>query len=88
MKSLAIAMTMIAVATLPAAAMELQMSQRPLTEYVSAATDAHIGDRFEASSEVSRGRAFDHGGKLFGVSCVGAYIGGWTEGYPGTQNAC
>ena len=89
MKTLAIAMTLIAAATLPAAAMEQHTSQRPLTEYVSVGNDAHIGDWVDGSRELARGRAFDrHGGNLFTVTCVGTYIGGWTEGYPGSENAC
>jgi hypothetical protein len=88
MKPLAIAMMMIAAATLPAAATELQRS-RPLTENVSTANDSHVGNRIDGSDELARGRLFDrHAGKLSDMSCVGGYIGGWTEGYPGTQNAC
>lgn len=88
MKPFTIAMMMIAAATLPAAAMELQTSRSPV-EYVSTATHSHIGNWTEDSSELSRGRMFDQPvGQLSNVSCVGEYIGGWTEGYPGTQNAC
>jgi hypothetical protein len=89
MKTLVVAMTMIGAATLPAAAMELHASQRPLAQYLSAANNPYPGDSVADSREISRGRAFDrHGGNLFSVRCVGTYIGGWTEGYPGSENAC
>ena len=89
MKTLAIAMTMLAAATLPAAAMELHASQRPLTEHLSAGNNPYLGDWVAGSTALSRGRAFDReGGNLFSARCVGTYIGSWTEGYPGTENAC
>ena len=87
MKTLVVAMTMISAATLPAAAMELHASQRPLAQYLFAPNN--LGDGVVGAREVSRGRAFDrHDGSLFTVRCVGTYIGGWTEGYPGSENAC
>jgi hypothetical protein len=43
----------------------------------------------KGANEISRGTVFyRHGEKLFGVNCVGTYIGGWEEGYPGTENMC
>jgi hypothetical protein len=41
------------------------------------------------AKEVATGTVFYlHGGKLYGVTCAGPYIGGWEEGYPGTEGAC
>ena len=43
----------------------------------------------KGANEISRGTVFyRHGGKLYSVSCVGAGIGGWEQGYPGTENMC
>jgi hypothetical protein len=43
----------------------------------------------QGAREVSRGTVFyRHEGKLYGMSCVGSYIGGWEQGYPGTENFC
>ena len=43
----------------------------------------------QGAQEVSRGTVFyRHEGKLYGMSCVGSYIGGWEQGYPGTENLC
>jgi hypothetical protein len=39
--------------------------------------------------ELSRGATiYMHDGKLYGSDCVGPYIGGWKNGYPGTENDC
>jgi hypothetical protein len=41
------------------------------------------------AKEISRGTVFyRHGGKLYGMSCAGPDIGGWEQGYPGTENMC
>jgi hypothetical protein len=41
------------------------------------------------AKELSRGAMiYKHEGKLYGSNCVGSYIGGWTQGYPGTENDC
>ena len=41
------------------------------------------------AEEASRGAMFyKHEGKLYGMKCAGQYIGGWEQGYPGTENAC
>ena len=43
----------------------------------------------KGANEISRGTVlYKHGGKLYNVSCVGTYIGGWEQGYPGTANSC
>jgi hypothetical protein len=43
----------------------------------------------QGAEEMPRGVAFyNHGGKLYRVSCVGPSIEGWFQGYPGTKNAC
>ena len=43
----------------------------------------------KGANEISNGTAFyRYGGKLYNVSCVGLYIGGWKHGYPGTENFC
>jgi hypothetical protein len=39
--------------------------------------------------EISRGMViYKHEGKLYTMSCVGSEIGGWKQGYPGTENEC
>jgi hypothetical protein len=49
----------------------------------------HNAARAQGAGEVSRGTVFyKHEGKLYGVSCVGPYIGGWKQGYPGTEKYC
>jgi hypothetical protein len=41
------------------------------------------------ATEVSRGTMFyKHEGKLYSANCAGRYIGGWKEGYPGTEKFC
>jgi hypothetical protein len=43
----------------------------------------------KGAKEISRGTVFyRYGGKLYGMSCVGPDIGGWEQGYPGTENLC
>lgn len=43
----------------------------------------------QGAEEVSRGTVFyKHEGKLYSMKCVGPYIGGWKQGYPGTENVC
>ena len=43
----------------------------------------------KGAHEISNGTAFyRYGGKLYNVSCVGQYIGGWKQGYPNTENVC
>ena len=43
----------------------------------------------KGAKETSNGTAFyRYGGKLYNVSCVGPYIGGWKQGYPNTENVC
>jgi hypothetical protein len=43
----------------------------------------------KGAKELSRGAViYRHEGKLFSMSCVGSYIGGWKQGYPGTENDC
>jgi hypothetical protein len=43
----------------------------------------------QGAREISRGTVFyRHEGKLYGMSCVGASIGGWEQGYPGTADLC
>ena len=89
MKSLAVALTMLAAATLPAAALELHAPQQALTEHLSAGNNRYLGNWIPGATELSRGRAFDRqGANVLTVGCVGTYIGSWTEGYPGTANAC
>ena len=41
------------------------------------------------ANEISRGRVYyKHGGKLYSLGCRGRYIGGWEQGYPGTEDEC
>jgi hypothetical protein len=43
----------------------------------------------KGANEISNGTAFyRYGEKLYNVSCVGPYIGGWKQGYPNTENVC
>ena len=53
-------------------------------------SDAHHNAALkQGAAEVGNGTVFyQHGGKLYGVRCTGPYIGGWKQGYPGTENFC
>jgi hypothetical protein len=43
----------------------------------------------QGAREISRGTVFyRHEGKLYGITCVGSFIGGWEQGYPATENVC
>ena len=43
----------------------------------------------KGANEISHSTVFyRYGGKLYNVSCVGPYIGGWNQGYPNTENVC
>jgi hypothetical protein len=43
----------------------------------------------KGAHEISPGTVrYNHGGRLYNVSCVGTYIGDWKQGYPGTGNSC
>jgi hypothetical protein len=54
---------------------------------VSAAN--HEAALAKGAKEVSRGAViYKHEGKLYSVGCAGSDIGGWEQGYPGTENNC
>jgi hypothetical protein len=41
------------------------------------------------AKDLSRGAMiYKHEGKPYSSNCVGSYIGGWEQGYPGTENDC
>jgi hypothetical protein len=43
----------------------------------------------KGAKEISGSTVFyRHEGKLYSVSCEGPYIGGWEQGYPGTEKLC
>jgi hypothetical protein len=43
----------------------------------------------QGAKELSRGAMiYRHEGRLYGMNCVGSYIGGWEQGRPGTENNC
>jgi hypothetical protein len=43
----------------------------------------------QGAAEVPQSMAFyKHEGKLYSVRCTGRYIGGWEQGYPGTDKFC
>jgi hypothetical protein len=43
----------------------------------------------KGAREIARGATiYRHDGKLYSMSCVGSYIGGWKQGYPGTEYTC
>jgi hypothetical protein len=43
----------------------------------------------KGAKELARGATiYRHDGKLYSMSCVGSYIGGWKHGYPGTEYTC
>jgi hypothetical protein len=43
----------------------------------------------KGAKEMSRGTViYKHEGKVYTASCVGTEIGGWKQGYPGTENEC
>jgi hypothetical protein len=43
----------------------------------------------KGAREISRGTLiYRHQGKLHSMNCVGSDIGGWEQGYPGTENNC
>jgi hypothetical protein len=49
----------------------------------------HTAALAKGANEISGGTVFyRHAGKLFSMNCTGTDIGGWKEGYPGTENAC
>lgn len=51
--------------------------------------DKHEAALARGANEISRGTVFyRHAGKLYSVGCVGPYIGGWKQGYPGSENEC
>ena len=51
--------------------------------------EKHRAALTKGANEISRGTVFyRHEGKLYSVSCVGSAIGGWKQGYPGTENEC
>jgi hypothetical protein len=52
-------------------------------------TANHEAALAKGAKEVSRGAViYKHEGKLYSMSCVGSDIGGWEQGYPGTENNC
>jgi hypothetical protein len=52
-------------------------------------TANHEAALAKGAKEVSRGTViYKHEGKLYSLSCVGSDIGGWEQGYPGTENNC
>jgi hypothetical protein len=52
-------------------------------------TAKHEAALAKGATEISRGTViYKHEGKLYRVSCVGSDIGGWEQGYPGTDNMC
>jgi hypothetical protein len=43
----------------------------------------------KGAKEISRGMViYKHEGKLYSMNCVGSEIGGWEQGYPGTEDEC
>ena len=51
--------------------------------------EKHKSALAKGAKEIPQGTVFyRYGGKLYGMSCVGPYIGGWEQGYPGTESMC
>lgn len=49
----------------------------------------HKSALVKGAKEIPQGTVFyRYGGKLYGLSCAGPDIGGWEQGYPGTENMC
>jgi hypothetical protein len=52
-------------------------------------TADHEAALANGAKELSRGAMiYKHERKLYGSGCPGSYIGGWKQGYPGTNNDC
>jgi hypothetical protein len=51
--------------------------------------EKHKSALVKGAKEIPQGMVFyRYGGKLYGVTCTGSSIGGWEQGYPGTENMC
>jgi hypothetical protein len=56
---------------------------------INFSTADHEAALANGAKELSRGgMIYKREGKLYGSTCVGSYIGGWEQGYPGTENKC
>jgi hypothetical protein len=74
MKTLAVALTMLAAAMLNAAALEPHAPQHALTEHLSAGKNRYLGNWIAGATELSRGRAFDRqGANVLSVRCGDVY---------------
>ena len=52
-------------------------------------TANHEAALAKGAKEISLGTLiYKHEGRLYSVSCAGSGIGGWEQGYPGTENNC
>jgi hypothetical protein len=52
-------------------------------------TANHEAALSKGAQEIPRGTLiYKHEGKLYSMNCVGSEIGGWEQGYPGTENNC
>jgi hypothetical protein len=57
--------------------------------HTKVSTANHEAALAKGAKEVSRGAViYKHEGKLYSLSCVGSDIGGWEQGYPGTEKNC
>jgi hypothetical protein len=56
---------------------------------IKVSTADHEAALARNGKELSRGTTiYKHERKLYSSNCLGSYIGGWEQGYPGTENDC
>jgi hypothetical protein len=84
-----LAITITGIISSAAFAEESTLSFENAKAILEVSTADHEAALARNGKELSRGTTiYKHEGKLYSSNCLGSYIGGWEQGYPGTENDC